>query len=134
MLRKSYGPILARRIVRPAIVLFRFLGTDLNCGVVYGSLGDAVRRGLVSEDLVDRSLARLLRARFRLGMFDSPDLVPYAQIPYSVVDSDAHRALALEVAQQSLVLLKNQGDLLPLDKDTIDTGGCLALVLPMVRI
>jgi beta-glucosidase len=59
---------------------------------------------------------RLLTARFRLGMFDPPERVPYARIPYSVVDSAAHQALALEAARKSIVLLKNQGGLLPLKK------------------
>ena len=55
-------------------------------------------------------------ARFRLGMFDPDEQVPYAQIPYRVVDSPEHRELALEAARQSLVLLKNQDQQLPLDK------------------
>ena len=58
-------------------------------------------------------------ARFRLGMFDPDEQVPYAQIPFSVVDSPAHRELALEVARQSLVLLKNQQNRLPLAKDKL---------------
>ena len=57
-------------------------GTDLNCGVTYDSLGVAVRTGLLTEEQLDVSLRRLLRARFRLGMFDPPDRVPFADIPY----------------------------------------------------
>jgi beta-glucosidase len=101
-------------------------GCDLECcstyGIPcnYGTLTEAAEEGLLPEEDIDRAVKRLFTARFRLGMFDPPDLVPYAQVPYSVVDSDEHRALALEVAQQSLVLLKNHGDLLPLDKDKID--------------
>ena len=91
-------------------------GTDLNCGRAYASLGDAVRRGLVSEGDVDSSLARLLRARFRLGMFDPDARVPYASIPISENDSPAHRALALEAARKSIVLLTN-GGALPLRRD-----------------
>jgi beta-glucosidase len=89
-------------------------GTDLNCGDSYRSLTDAVRRGLVAEGAVDTALARLLRARFRLGMFDPPERVPYASIPFSANDAPAHRALALEAAHESIVLLKNVRALLPL--------------------
>jgi len=92
-------------------------GTDLNCGVSFDSLGVAVRSGLLEEEALDTALRRLFRARFRLGMFDPPDRVPYAAIPYSVNDSPEHRALALEAARKSIVLLKNEGGLLPLDRD-----------------
>jgi beta-glucosidase len=82
--------------------------TDLNCGVEYGNLLVAVRAGLVTESEIDQSLRRLLTARFRLGMFDPPEMVKYAQIPYSENDSPAHRQLAIETARKSIVLLKNQ--------------------------
>jgi len=91
-------------------------GTDLNCGVEYGNVVEAVRRGLLPGALVDQSLRRLLTARFKLGMFDPPFMVKYAQIPYSVNDSPAHRQLALETARESIVLLKNEGKALPLSK------------------
>ncbi len=91
-------------------------GTDLNCGVTYDSLGVAVRQGLVSEQLVDVAVKRLFRARFRLGMFDPPGLVPYANIPASNNDSRMHQRLAVEAARKSIVLLKNEGNLLPLQK------------------
>jgi beta-glucosidase len=88
-------------------------GCDLNCGDTYLFLTDAVDKGLISEAELDRSLVRLFTARFRLGMFDSPEQVPYAQIPFEVNDSPAHQKLALQAARQSIVLLKNDG-LLPL--------------------
>ena len=91
-------------------------GCDLECGAVYPALVEAVRKGLIDETTIDRSLKRLFTARFRLGMFDPPAMVPYAQIPYTVNDCDEHKALALEAARQSIVLLKNDG-LLPLHKD-----------------
>ncbi|MBX3085924.1 MAG: glycoside hydrolase family 3 C-terminal domain-containing protein [Anaerolineae bacterium] len=100
-------------------------GCDLDCcgefriPCTYPDLKDAVEQGLLTEADIERSVKRLFTARFRLGMFDPPETVPYAQIPYSVVDSPEHRALALEVAQQSLVLLKNQDQLLPLDKSKL---------------
>jgi len=89
-------------------------GCDLNCGSVYEGLMESIERGLVAEKEIDRSLRRLLRTRFRLGMFDPDELVPWTDTPLSVVGCDAHRDLAREVAVQSCVLLKNDG-LLPLD-------------------
>jgi beta-glucosidase len=89
-------------------------GDDIACGPEYRSLPQAVARGLIPESAVDTALARLLRARFRLGLFDPPDLVPYAAIPPGVNDSPEHHALARETADESIVLLKNDGDLLPL--------------------
>jgi beta-glucosidase len=72
---------------------------------------DAVKQGLLTEKQIDRSLKRLFTARFRLGMFDPPDMVQYAQTSDSEIDSEAHRALALKTAQESMVLLKNDGTL-----------------------
>jgi beta-glucosidase len=91
-------------------------GTDLNCGVVYRELLKSVELGLLSEADIDVAVKRLFTARLKLGMFDPPDMVPYAQIPYSVVDSEDHRRLALEAARKSIVLLKNDGRMLPLPK------------------
>jgi beta-glucosidase len=101
-------------------------GTDLECGVSFRSLGEAVRAGLAAEAELDTALRRLLAARFRLGMFDPPGRVPWSGIPYSVNDSPEHRALALESARKSIVLLKNEGGLLPLSK----TPGTLAVIGP----
>jgi beta-glucosidase len=100
-------------------------GCDLECGCTYnipcdyGRLKEALQKGLLTEEDLNRSVKRLLMARFRLGMFDPADQVPYTQIPFNVVDSPKHREMALEVARQSLVLLKNQDNLLPLNKDNI---------------
>ncbi len=88
-------------------------GCDLNCGECYRHLGTAVQEGLLSETDIDRSLARILKTRFKLGMFDDAKDVPYADTPMSVVGCDAHRSLAREAAVKSLVLLKNNG-VLPL--------------------
>ncbi len=93
-------------------------GCDLNCGQTYQRyLPNAVKQGLVSEKEIDRALTRLFRARFQLGMFDPPNRVPFAHIPISVVDSPKHRELALQVARESIVLLKNEGGFLPLSKN-----------------
>ena len=92
-------------------------GTDLECGETYKSLVNAVKQGLISEAEIDRAVKRLFEARFRLGMFDPPEMVPYAKIPFSANDSNEHRQLALEAARESIVLLKNQNNTLPLRKD-----------------
>jgi len=107
------------------------LGTDLTCGNEYagaaggpgggaatpqgpGALVSAVQSGLITEAEINRSVERLFVARFKLGMFDPPARVPFSKIPYSVVDSEAHRKLALEAARKSIVLLKNENRILPL--------------------
>jgi beta-glucosidase len=92
-------------------------GTDLSCGREYASLIQAVKDGLMSEAEIDTALKRLLTARFRLGMFDPPEIVPYSRIPFSENDSPAHRELALKAARESIVLLKNENNTLPLKKD-----------------
>jgi beta-glucosidase len=101
-------------------------GCELNCGEVYTALLDAVEQDLISESTIDRALKRLFTARFRLGMFDPPEQVPYAQIPYEVVDSPEHREMALQAARESIVLLKNENGLLPLPKGI----GSIAVIGP----
>ena len=90
-------------------------GTDVECGSEYKNLPEAVRRGDVKEADLDKSLRRLLIARFELGDFDADDLNPWTKIPESVVASEAHKQLALDMARKSIVLLKNDGAL-PLAK------------------
>ncbi len=90
-------------------------GCDLNCGCTYEHLPLAVEQGLLTEADLDVALRRLFSARMRLGMFDPPERVPFAAIPYDVNASEKHRQLALEAARESIVLLKNDG-VLPLDK------------------
>lgn len=92
-------------------------GTELECGQSYAeALPVAVRKGLITEAELDDALTRLMAARFRLGMFDPPEKVRWARIPYSVNQSPEHDALARRAAQQSIVLLKNDG-VLPLSKN-----------------
>jgi len=94
-------------------------GCELNCGGTYPALVSAVAQGLIDEATIDQAVRRLFTARFRLGMFDPPKQVPYARTPYKVNDSPAHRALALRAARESIVLLKNEGNLLPLSKNLV---------------
>ncbi len=91
-------------------------GVSLNCGDTYPALPKAVEEGLVTEAEIDEQLAILLRTRFKLGLFDPMGSNPYDDIDTSVIDSDTHRELAKEVAQKSIVLLKNDG-ILPLKND-----------------
>jgi beta-glucosidase len=93
-------------------------GVNLNCGsVYYPGLVDAVKQGLITEAEVDSSLVQLLKTRFRLGLFDPDDMVPFSKIGSEVIDSREHRRLAREMAQKSIVLLKNN-NVLPLKKNT----------------
>ena len=94
-------------------------GCDLNCGTSYRQyLGQALDQSLLEEKDLDSALTRVLSARFRLGEFDPPGMVPYSSITKDKLDSKENRALALEVAHKSIVLLKNEGTL-PLNKDKI---------------
>ncbi|MCX2680250.1 glycoside hydrolase family 3 C-terminal domain-containing protein [Galbibacter sp. EGI 63066] len=89
---------------------------SLNCGASYGALPEAVEKGLVTEEEMDDQLRILLRTRFKLGLFDPEGSNPYDDIPKDVINSDEHRALAREVAQKGIVMLKNNG-VLPLKND-----------------
>jgi beta-glucosidase len=89
-------------------------GTDLNCGNGYYSLRYAVADRLISREEIDRAVKRLFTARFRLGMFDPPEQVPWSKLTLADNDTPEHRQLALKAAQESIVLLKNARNLLPL--------------------
>ena len=89
-------------------------GTDLTCGTEYKALVDEVKAGRIAEAEIDRSLERLFVARVRLGMFDPPEQVPWSRIPISENDSSAHREVAREAGREAIVLLKNEGGVLPL--------------------
>lgn len=88
-------------------------GVNLNCGDEYPALVEAVEKKLITEKQIDEALAVLLRTRFKLGLFDPKESNPYNAISTDVINSSAHRALAREAAQKSIVLLKNNG-VLPL--------------------
>lgn len=97
-----------------------FHGTDLDCGQeAYMALIKAVKEGIITEKQVDVSLKRLFSIRFRLGLFDPLEKVPYSNIPISVLECAQHQELAKRMAQESIVLLKNEKNLLPLSKDKL---------------
>ena len=101
-------------------------GCDLECADVYKHLKEAVEKNLITEQEIDIALKRLFTARMKLGMFDPPEMVPFSEIPYEVLDSKPHHELALEVAHKSMVLLKNENKLLPLSKNI----GTVAVIGP----
>jgi len=101
-------------------------GCDLNCGNAYEALAGSVDQGLLTEEELDVSVKRLFTARMKLGMFDPPERVKWAQIPYSVNDSPENAQLAEETARKSMVLLKNLDGVLPLRKD----AGTIAVIGP----
>ena len=92
-------------------------GTDLECGSDYKNLAEAVKRGLITEADINVAVKRIFAARFKLGMFDPEEMVPYAQIPFFVNCSDYNNTLSRWAAQKSIVLLKNDKNILPLSKD-----------------
>ncbi|KAA6346122.1 beta-glucosidase [termite gut metagenome] len=93
-------------------------GTDIDCGKsAYLALTEGVKGGLISEEEINVSLARLLTIRFRLGLFDPVRKTDFSQIPLSVLESNEHKVLSRRIAQESIVLLKNKNNFLPLDKN-----------------
>ena len=96
-------------------------GCDLNCGGTYSHLKQALQENLITENDINIALKRLLHARFKLGMFDEVSQVSYAQIPFSVNTNPSHRSLARKAAHKSIVLLKNENKLLPLNKNKINS-------------
>ncbi len=96
-------------------------GCDVNCGNIFVNLIQAVQQGKVSEDLIDQACVRLFTTRMKLGLFERTGNGPFDAIPYEVVDSPMMRKLNLQVSKKTLVLLKNEGDLLPLDKSKLKT-------------
>ena len=101
-------------------------GTDLECGNLYKQLAEGVRRGLHSERDINTSLARLLRILFKIGMFDPAECDPYSTIGRDVLECNAHTQHARKMAQESMVLLKNNG-ILPLKASKIKS---IAIVGP----
>ena len=94
-------------------------GTDVERGTSYRSLTDAIAKGLISEADIDVNVRRILKARFELGMFDPAEKLPWANLGEETLSSPAHTELALKAAREAIVLLKNEGNVLPLRKDGI---------------
>ena len=92
-------------------------GCNLNCGATYPELTKSIEQGLTSEEEIDRNLKRLLKTRFRLGLFDPVGATPWDKLDASVIRQQSHVDLALEAATKSMVLLKNTDNTLPLSKD-----------------
>lgn len=92
-------------------------GTDVECGSEYRHLPDAVKAGQITEEQINKSVVRLLEARFELGDFDPDELVPWTKIPESVIACKEHKELALQMAREQMVLLHNRNNTLPLEKD-----------------
>ena len=106
-------------------------GTDVECGSEYKNLPEAVRRGDIKEADLDKSLRRLLIARFELGDLDSDDLNPWTKIPESVVASKEHKKLAAQMALKSIVLLQNKNNVLPLGNPFCATSGSATDIVVM---
>jgi beta-glucosidase len=103
-------------------------GTDIECGYDYPfkELPDAVSKGLINEEDINRSLMRVLTGRFDLGEMDDDALVPWSKIPVSVINNEEHKKLALEMARETMTLLLNKNNILPLSK----TGKKVAVIGP----
>ena len=101
-------------------------GTDVECGTSYKALVDAIEKGLITEADIDVNVARILRARFELGMFDPEENLPWANLGLDDLSSPEHTALASKAAHEAIVLLKNSDNVLPLQKD----GLTIAVVGP----
>lgn len=93
-------------------------GCDLGCDHVFDEIPEAISRGLITESDVDRALERSLKTRFKLGMFDPPEEVPFTSTSTEVVACEEHRTLAYQAAVESIVLLKNKNNLLPINPAT----------------
>ncbi|MBE5874202.1 MAG: glycoside hydrolase family 3 protein [Lachnospiraceae bacterium] len=100
-------------------------GCDLNCGNLFHYLKQAVEEGMVEESRLDDALVNLFTTRMKLGVFDKKGDNPFDKIPYNVVDSAPMRELNKEAAQKCIVLLKNENNMLPLDKSKLKTVGVI---------
>ena len=100
-------------------------GCDLNCGNLFHFLTQAVENGMVDEKRLNEAVENLFMARMKLGVLDKKEENPFDKIPYTVVDSEEMRKLNREVARRSVVLLKNENHILPLDKKKLHTIGVI---------
>ena len=109
-------------------------GCDLNCGCVYasGNILVALKKGMISEEDIDRSVIRLMTTRFLLGEFENER--PYADIPLEVVDCPEHQMLNLELARESIVLLKNADSILPLDASKLKSVAVIGPIAKSIKV
>ena len=91
-------------------------GTDLECGKVFMSLAEGLKKGLITEEELDKHLRYTLTGRFELGMFDPAESLPWAKIPASTISNEKNNDLATQAARESMVLLENKDNVLPLSK------------------
>ena len=118
--------------VQEAIALAINAGMDIECGDCFRDhLTETVKMGLVSMAAIDTAITRIFLPRFKLGLYDPPEMVPYTKIPHSVLDSPEHRAVAREAAQKTIVLLKNENQLLPLD---LNQTKSIAVIGPIAAV
>jgi beta-glucosidase len=119
-----------------AAAMAALAGVNLNCGYIYKYIPQAIALGYITEATVDSILRPMLKTRFRLGLFDPPEMLPWADLGPEVVDSPEHRKLAYEAAVKSVVLLQNKNNVLPLNRDSIRnifvTGPTAADIIPLV--
>ena len=108
-----------------SVVLAVENGCDINCGNIFIYLTQAVREGKISEDKITQACERLFATRMKLGLFDDAEKVPFNRISYEEVDSAGMRELNLKVAEKTLVLLKNDNNILPLKKEALKTVGVI---------
>ena len=113
-----------------AVALALLAGCDYSDIEYNKSIPTAVEQGLITEDDVNKALARVLRIAFRLGVFDPADQVPFSKIPASVVNSEEHRQLALKAEREAIVLLSNKQNFLPLNKATLKS---VAVIGPVAQ-
>jgi beta-glucosidase len=104
-------------------------GCDLTCGTEYTALKEAVTKGYITEKEIDIAITRLMLARMKLGMFDKPEMVPYSKISPDKLEAPEHRKVALNAALKSIVLLKNNDNLLPLNKKKLKS---IAVIGPYI--
>lgn len=100
-----------------AVTLSLIKGTELECGNSYHLLLNAYKKGLITQEQIDEALKKIFRIRFKLGMFDPAEMVPYSSLGKKDIDTKQNKLLALEAARKSIVLLKNKGNILPLKKE-----------------
>ncbi len=92
-------------------------GTDLECGKVFMNLTEGLKKGYIKESDLDQHLRKTLTGRFELGMFDPADRLPWAKLGENVISSEEHNELATQAARESMVLLENKGNVLPISKN-----------------